>query len=126
MSEGNTMNRCKASVSKHFGRVALVFAAVAGLMSRAASETVVVIQGFQVQEDTYAANTVDAYLQAFRSAEGSIVTGLRPASQPGWEDSESYTDEASLVEQLSSMTKGTETLVVVVGDADQDGLIVGK
>lgn len=120
------MNRCKASVSKHFGRVALVFAAVAGLMSRAASETVVVIQGFQVQEDTYAANTVDAYLQAFRSAEGSIVTGLRPASQPGWEDSESYTDEASLVEQLSSMTRGTETLVVVVGDADQDGLIVGK
>ena len=57
--------------------VTLVFA-LGSLVGGAVSESVVVVQGYQSQDEKYAANTVDAYIKAFNVRSGVTVTALRP------------------------------------------------
>ena len=116
-SRGKTFYRCFLQV---------MAALSIGLVSAMAvvAEVVVIVQGYQRQALMYAPNTVDAYIKAL-GPRASSVTALRPSSQPGWEGGTPYQAKTDLVERLTSLTRGQKATVVIVGDAEDGGLIVG-
>jgi len=78
----------------------------------------VVIQGFQVQAERYAANTADAFVNALGTQSDDVVA-LRPKSQPGWAGGESYTTKAELLNRLRIVAgESADLVLILVGDAD--------
>ncbi|MEE2754193.1 MAG: hypothetical protein VX910_09435 [Candidatus Latescibacterota bacterium] len=102
-----------------FRRFCAIAIASTGLVSFAVGDTSIVLQGYQIQSEKYAANTVDAYVKALNTRPGSEVVALRPQTQPGWEGGESYTEKAALLSRLKNLSAGKTNLVLfLVGDAD--------
>jgi len=103
-------------------RFSAVAIAMAMMATAASADTSIVLQGYQIQVEKYAANTADAYVRALQTRPGAEVTALRPQSQPGWEGGESYTDKAAMLGRLQSLALGKADLVLVlIGDADGPG-----
>jgi hypothetical protein len=114
------MTRSSMGFFRQFINLCTVMVTALSVFGDVAGESIVVVQGFQTQSEKYAANTVDAYVRAFKGGD-RVVTALRPKSQPGWEGGESYTDSAAMLGQISSAAKGQVLVLVIVGDADVSG-----
>ena len=91
---------------------------VALMIGGTAAADSVVIQGYQVQTERYAANTVDAFVNALQTLSDEVVA-LRPKSQPGWAGGESYTTKTELLNRLRIVAgESADLVVILVGDAD--------